>query len=775
MSITKKLAVFVLICFVCSLNLLGQTISEKLRGVQQEKDFDETTEKQLQMVNEELQTCRGRLEDLNGNIRELYSSDAEDGCYSDLLKEINNTKKQIWNLEKEWQRSVSSQGEDYGLWYQPETTIGQLVIDYGAQDYVYLVSPEIADMKISVSSHLPIPRESWVAMLEVILAQNGIGVKLVNPFLRQLYLFSHDNANIQYLTDRKESLLMWPEDVRVGFLLKPSISDPQTTLQFLENFSAVNQTTFHIIGNDILVVSTVHALKELLKLHDFVEEHRSTKNYKVATLKKISAKDMAAILTSLFTSKDKEKATTNFNVLELESISRAVLLMGTKDDIEYAENLIQELEEQIEDSKERIVFWYTVKHSDAEELAEVLGNVYNMIIVQKATQDALGNNTETTSETITKETTLPIDPVPVVVDEDKKTKKRNNTSNFIVDTKTGSIIMVVEQAVLPQIQRLLKKIDVPKKMVNIEVLLCEKRITDTNSFGINLLKLGTGASSTNYTNINFKDNKPDSTKSGGSTSTTQGLLEFLIGRKKHGWLPSFKLAYNFLITQEDIQINANPSVTTINQTPASIDLMDEISINTGVVEIPSGGDVITKDAYERKQYGIHINITPVIHMASQHSDDEDNNFITLKTDIVFDTQKSTAKTTRPTIFRRQIKNEVRIADGQTVILGGLRQKDLQDSKESIPFLGEIPGVGKVFSNTGMSDSTTEMFIFITPKIIEDPVEQLEKIQTEELRRRPGDIPEYLERLVEARQNERQRLFEAGMKMLFGRLNEQSAF
>ncbi len=53
--------------------------------------------------------------------------------------------------------------------------------------------------------------------------------------------------------------------------------------------------------------------------------------------------------------------------------------------------------------------------------------------------------------------------------------------------------MVVEQDALPKIKELLKKLDVPKKMVQIEVLLFEKKVSNQNKIGLNLFKLGSAA------------------------------------------------------------------------------------------------------------------------------------------------------------------------------------------------------------------------------------------------------------------------------------------
>lgn len=83
-------------------------------------------------------------------------------------------------------------------------------------------------------------------------------------------------------------------------------------------------------------------------------------------------------------------------------------------------------------------------------------------------------------------------------------------------------------------------------------------------------------------------------------------------------------------------------------------------------------------------------------------------------------------------------------------------------------MGDIPGIGKLFSHTEISDSSTEMFVFITPKIISDPLEDAERIRREELKKRPGDLPEFLQELVMAQEKEKRRLFEGTLTALFGR-------
>ena len=65
-----------------------------------------------------------------------------------------------------------------------------------------------------------------------------------------------------------------------------------------------------------------------------------------------------------------------------------------------------------------------------------------------------------------------------------------------------------------------------------------------------------------------------------------------------------------------------------------------------------------------------------------------------------------------------IKN-VRIKDGETLIIGGLIQEQTQKSVSKIPFLGDLPGIGAAFRSVTSDKIKTELVIMITPKIIKD--------------------------------------------------------
>jgi general secretion pathway protein D len=332
--------------------------------------------------------------------------------------------------------------------------------------------------------------------------------------------------------------------------------------------------------------------------------------------------------------------------------------------------------------------------------------------------------------------------------------EQTSTDHFIADPKSGTLLMTVRRDVLGKIKDLLKKLDIPKKMVQLEVLLFERRLDTQNNFGMNLLKLGKSSNGVRYTS----DVGPPVSKD----FSARGVLQFFFHGPAHKYVPHFDIAYNFLMTQENIQLNAAPSVVTVNQTQATISIVEEMSINNGAAPIDTNKGTSFEKSFARAQYGIIINMTPTIHPSEE---EEEKGLVTLKTDITFDTTKPHPDE-RPHVHRRHIINEVRVVDGETVILGGLRRKSKQDHEEKIPFLGEIPGFGKLFGTTQLTDHETEMFFFITPKIVYDPKEQLLKIRTDELKKRPGDIPEFLMKVDEALAKSQHKFFRQSLQLFF---------
>lgn len=818
--------------FAAALFALGQlhsqTIAEKKAGIgSPREDLSEEMKTFLQQINSDTNELQLELQRVYKQVDKLYRTNASPGQYVSLLAEANEIRDRIRALQQQWQQMAASSSKeaDYALWNQPDTTIGQLVNDFGSHSFLYVTPPEISAMRISLDSNLPIPRSSWDEILEILLHQNGIGVRQLNPYLRELYYLNADLSDIRVITGKREDLEFLPPSQRIIFVLFPDPSEARRVWFFLDQFANSTTTTLQMVGRDILIVGRVAEIQDLMKIYDFVSTHRGDKEYKAIRVHKVDVEEMARILASLFESIMEEPGegsgnfptpreggggerpppersessrssrsaqqvygSSSLRVIALQNIAQAIFLVGTKDEIRKAEEIVRQVEAQIGETRKKEIVWYHVKHSDPEELAQVLVKIYDLMIMTNIGSEEFPETpmaeaelrqqraAAIRNEVVEGVAALPKIPLGVVNDtgflsssnylinpEDIRPPRpppNQGRDNFLVDPKTGSLIMVIEGDLVLEMKNLIKKLDVPKRMVQIEVMLVEQVIENRNDIGLNLLKIGSLASQCNNTSFLFND-RP-------TAAVPPGITDFLISRAPNAGIPAYDIAYHFLIARDDVRISASPSLLTMNETPAKIEFEEEISVSVGTFVVPNAGTATLEKSFARARYGISIDVLPTIHMHDRECPFDDGiDYITLDSDVKFETIASDIAD-QPNVIRRTLRNQARIADGQTVIIGGFRRKETQDASTAVPFLGEIPGFGKLFSNSAMRDRSVETFLFLTAKIASEPLEDLEYIKMEEMARRPGDLPYFMKALRDARETQENQYLYHTMQLLFGR-------
>lgn len=761
--------------FLCfTLIAHAQTIEEKATLLESKS----ANEQSALLVNERLVSLRAQLKEMVAKAA-LLSTTASPEEYQALLETVRSLKQEIADVHENWRRSsieeARKEEEGYALWDQEETTLAQLVMEYGSSDFLYIVPPELAAMKMSLHSMIPIPRDAWNDVLEIILSQNGIGAKPVNAYAKQLFVLKQDPSAVEAILCRREQLDLIENQRRIFYVFSPQPEQLKSTFQFFEKFSDPKQTFVYNVGGKVAIVSTKQEVEKLLNLHATVWQDPRGKVSRVVPVTKMNVKEMEKILHSFFGDAMGITGRPPFSKNEQEGLTiytpshgTALVLMGSKEVVDRAEKVVKETEQQLQDPAEMTVYLYNCKHSDPNDLAKILDKVYYSLLHAvpegresvDMTYSARGQGLQNTPDGYSPSPPLIAPPPQFKPEITTKLEVEQPSDHFIPDPKTGNLLMVVRRDVLSRIRELLRRLDVPKRMVQIEVLLFEKKLNNQSNYGLNLLKLGNGSNGARFDGPN-----PPGPR-GLNGSVGKGVLAFLFSGDKSKNFPAFDFAYSFLMSQEDIQLNAAPSVITVNQTPATISILEELSLNNGAAPIDSNKGPIFEKSFTRVQYGITIIITPIIHMPDEEAEEGTPGFVTLQTNVTFDTTKQSLDD-RPPVDKRHIENEVRVVDGQTIILGGLRRKATQDNENKIPFLGEIPILGKLFGSTQVMDHNTEMFFFITPKIITDPKEELIQLRKEELRKRAGDIPEFLCKVVQARECERQRLFSNSAKMLFG--------
>lgn len=148
------------------------------------------------------------------------------------------------------------------------------------------------------------------------------------------------------------------------------------------------------------------------------------------------------------------------------------------------------------------------------------------------------------------------------------------------------------------------------------------------------------------------------------------------------------------------EIIATPRVITSNQTKAVIEQGVEIPYQ----EASSAGNTSTSF----KKAVLSLEVTPQITPDEHISMD-----LKVNQDTVGQVYNNI-----PSIDTREIQTKVLVANGQTVVLGGVHEENRIKSSTKVPVLGDLPMVGQVFRNTNRSDTKRELLIFVTPKIVD---------------------------------------------------------
>src|SRR5207253_5404552 len=73
----------------------------------------------------------------------------------------------------------------------------------------------------------------------------------------------------------------------------------------------------------------------------------------------------------------------------------------------------------------------------------------------------------------------------------------------------------------------------------------------------------------------------------------------------------------------------------------------------------------------------------------------------------------------PSVDTKKVSTQVLVDNGDTIVLGGIFEQTTRTTVDKVPFLGDIPLVGVLFSRTVKQDDKTELLIFVTPKIVKD--------------------------------------------------------
>ncbi|HEY6148445.1 MAG TPA: secretin N-terminal domain-containing protein, partial [Thermoanaerobaculia bacterium] len=176
------------------------------------------------------------------------------------------------------------------------------------------------------------------------------------------------------------------------------------------------------------------------------------------------------------------------------------------------------------------------------------------------------------------------------------------------------------------------------------------------------------------------------------------------------------VTYNFIKNNTDSELLAKPQLRISEGQKAQLIIGDKIPIPTTTFNTANvvGSSIVPVTSFQYQDVGIKIEVEPRVHH---------NKEVTLKLTLEVSQlgqPVSFGGQSQPTIGTRTISSNIRLRDGETNFLAGLFRTDKASRTDKVPFVGDIPLLGRLFSDKSHSTQTTDLVLTLTPHIMRIP-------------------------------------------------------
>jgi general secretion pathway protein D len=374
---------------------------------------------------------------------------------------------------------------------------------------------------------------------------------------------------------------------------------------------------------------------------------------------------------------------------------------------------------------------YKVQHVDAGELADTLNDIFtdgksrskSAKVAPGETAESLSNQTNNSSSSSSGTNASPgmsddtmtgtgflgtfaanqIEEKATLGDSATGSIKVSNVGKvkIIADEPNNSVIIVASAQDYEVILPVIEQLDVMPLQVLIDATVVQVKLTDNLQYGISW-----------YLN-------------NGNSTTILGTAIPIAGAVATGGLSTFynagsvKALLHAEASLDNINIISSPSLMVLNNQKAKINVGDQVPISTGSTTIPLGGGVggnsgAISNSIQYKDTGVTLEVTPRVNA---------NGLVIMKLKQVVSNVVPVSKTDAetqvqsPTINKKEVSSSVAVADGETIVLGGLISDDITDNKKGVPFFYQLPIIGPLFGATTKNDIKSELVILITPRVV----------------------------------------------------------
>lgn len=454
------------------------------------------------------------------------------------------------------------------------------------------------------------------------------------------------------------------------------------------------------------------------------------------------------------------------DIVTTNPVTNELIIFGTKGDVDIAKKVVEKFDKKPQTTT------FKVNHTTPAEMANM---ICNMLLPA-----ASGNGSSSASSSGSASTPLPDSSVPVKGDDtttggaagvvtggaaDASGGAAGGGGSSGISLNAGTVACTIDGQLSGSVSSFgLQNLSVAyySQLGTINIIGgSEKQIEMIKDFiaetdkkqpqaylEVSIIELNEDGSKTLQNNWTFLSNAFSATFDGETTRTDPLHPIFLKGNGYEVWdtsgdepelvntLTPFKgpvnisYAINYLVRNSKGRIVSNPKILITNGEEATIDITQDYIESTETEQTAyTGGTLATRTYNIGSDAGIKVGITPFISPDGYVTLNIKPEYATILTQVT--AQDTGGQYIAATLLSRRnldLKN-VRIKDGETLVIGGLISEEEQKTVGKVPVLGDIPLIGTLFRSTSSEKKKNEMVIMITPKIITDTEDGTGNIET----------------------------------------------
>ena len=593
----------------------------------------------------------------------------------------------------------------------------------------YVIDPRVQG-SVTARTSRPLRRDALFAALENILAFSGAGIRIDNDVYAVVPLetLRGSPAGVVVPSGRENAQGFGIHVIPLEFASAAAVQ------RVVEPFVGQGNVLRVDAARNLLVLagnaSAARSIEEMIQVFDV--DWMSGMSFAILPVEVANVESLVADLDVIFGQQGEGPLAGVIRFLPIERLNAILAITSQPVYLRRAKIWVERLDRG-DAAAGRRIFVYYVKNGRAQELADVLNEVFAELPGAGGGPPA-GSPLAPGLEPAVLESTVPAaegeegaaaeaPPVPQFPPPGDiaaaagvgfgvgALQAGGSNIRIIADERNNALVILSTASEYKLIEATLQRLDILPLQVLIEATIAEVTLSDDLRYGLQWF----------FQSGNFEF---DLTNAAGGAATSAPGFNVLFQSS------DARVVLSALAEVTNVKVISSPQLMVLDNQSARLNVGDQVPVATQSVVSTTDPDAPVVNSIQNVDTGVILEVTPHVNASGLVS-------LEIVQEVSDVTETTTSNIDSPTIQQRRIESTVAVQSNETVALGGLIRDDREESIDGVPILMDIPLFGNLFKTTVEAYRRTELLVLITPRVVRDQHEAREV--TDELRQRMSTV------------------------------------